>query len=676
MVAGAGQVRFALKRSISASENRVSEDVAPARTTVRKITSSSYETRAELARAAVEGDSSAGDERPFHELRGTLHEALGVLSVRRWFFFVPFCLAASAIFLGSLRLPRSYTASTRFERRDDPVFMNIPKTVGTGSFAYFRQTLERDITAPEYMAEVVENLGFAKDLPRDRDGNLTPQGRYHRDAIGRGLAAHITIFTSEQRDDMDLVRVNYTGSDPEIGKRLVDEVKNTYIRRTQRRIREHLESQERWYAARMEEASQRAAQAKRRLGQLELDHPYPDLTDPSAISRNTEDTNRERRELMLRRNALRIQLSAEQQLLATQPPAVPVPDETSPRPQAPQKTRKPTVPALPPSAEAKRLSRRLVEIEETTDELRTKRGMTSEHPDIQELQTEYSRVTRRLQAQIEADRKLLAAITLEESGNHNATPAQPVYKPAAPAWDSWRPERARISMAIQSLQKQIEELDTSLEINQQRMGELDAAKKGLFNNQEVFAAARNELSLAGREVSGYQEALNRIKPLLKANDMGRAVRFREEQPARGSRVPVSPKAKTIVLAALFAGLCAGVAFTILAELVDHVFRASNQVARSLGLTILETIDVIVTTADRRRRLVHRIVLTPIIIAFGLGTVGMTGAAAYFSIQSPARYEQWRRLSTTLLHPLRAADAELAATPIPSSSQPSDDRKTG
>ena len=108
---------------------------------------------------AVASEATTRDDRPFSELRTTLHQALGLLSVRRWFFFIPFCITASAIFVGSLDLPRSYAARTRFERRDDPVFMNLPQSMSAASFKYFRQTLERDITAPEYMAEVVEKLG-------------------------------------------------------------------------------------------------------------------------------------------------------------------------------------------------------------------------------------------------------------------------------------------------------------------------------------------------------------------------------------------------------------------------------------------------------------------------------------------------------------------------------------
>lgn len=600
----------------------------------------SRDARAEASRSVVGSDSPANDERPFHELRVTLHELLGVLSMRRWFFFVPFCITASAIFVGSMRLHREYTASTRFERRDDPVFMNIPTSEGTGSFTYFRQTLERDITAPDYMAEVVERLNLTEDLPRDPDGSLTPEGEKQRDAIGRGLAPYVKAYSRERTAHLDLIDVIYTGPDPDIGKRLVDEVKNTYICRTQARIREFLERLRDWYGDQIDEGMKRVTAAERRLAQLRLDHPYSYITDPISIAQNMEDLKRERRELTLRRNALQIDLTAQQQLLAsTRPPPA--------RVAALPRIDEPLLEDIPHTEEAQRLLNRVHEIEDRIESLRITRGMTDEHPEIKELRSEHDRAVKRLHAQLAADQKAFAGKTQEGTGRNDA-----------PRADEWWPERARIMVAIDALEKQIAEVDTRLQINQERQNEYADAKKGLFDNQEVFAAAQSELSMAAAEVSRHRGVLNRILPVLKANDMGRAVGFSEERPAQGNNVAVSPKSKTIILAALFAGLCAGAAFTILAELVDHVYRSSSHVARSLGVTVLETIDVIVTSADRRRHLIRRLVVTPLIVGIGLATVVTTGAAAYLSLEKPAHYQRLRRLPATVVRPfLSAADTD-------------------
>lgn len=594
--------------------------------TQRRSTHPSRQAGVEPAGTAALADVHSGDERPFSELRRTLHEALGVLIVRRWFFFIPFCLAASVIFIGSLRLPRTYTAGARFERRDDPVFMNLPKSEGTGSFSYFRQTLERDIVAPDYMAEVVEHLKLAGDLEHGPDGSLTPESRKKAEGVGRSLAGYVSTFSRERSPHLDLIEVVYTGPDPVLGKRLVDEVRNTYVRRTQLRIREFLEEQRDWYTTRLSEGTQRLWAAQKRYAELLIAHPYSHSGDPTSIAQSIEDLKREARELGLRKNGLAKELAAERQLLA---------EAESHHRFAAQAAAVEAPVILPLSAEARRLASRIQEISSEIQELRTTGGMTDQHPRVQDLKAERQRFERLLEAQVEADQPATGPITAAGEGG---------TAESDPLW----PHQARMTVAIQTLESQLADLESAMTINRERLQRYQEAKDRLFEHHEEFASARQEVEMAVQEVSGYRSILDRIDPVLKANDMGRAVQFHDEQPPTGSNIAISPKSKTIVLAALFAGLCAGAVFTILAELVDHVYRSSAQVARSLGLHVLETIDVIVTSADRRRRLLQRVVAAPAVLAAGLSLVAASGAAAYLSIENPATYERLRSIPNSLI----------------------------
>ena len=63
--------------------------------------------------SAPTGDSGWAD------LRHTVTELLRILLLRKWMFFVPFCLTMTGALLYSHRLPRQYKASTVFERRTD-----------------------------------------------------------------------------------------------------------------------------------------------------------------------------------------------------------------------------------------------------------------------------------------------------------------------------------------------------------------------------------------------------------------------------------------------------------------------------------------------------------------------------------------------------------------------------
>ena len=94
-----------------------------------------------------------------------------------------------------------------------------------------------------------------------------------------------------------------------------------------------------------------------------------------------------------------------------------------------------------------------------------------------------------------------------------------------------------------------------------------------------------------------------------------------------------------MLLALLAGLGMGTLFVVLAELFDHIYRSSTHVAQSLGLPILETIDEIVTAADRRKLLIKRAVIVPVAVCMCMAITGTTGALAYLSLERPHTYKR-------------------------------------
>ena len=88
------------------------------------------------------------DDRPFAEMRKNINDVLRMITLHRWVFFIPFCLVSCSAFIASLYYPRTYQAKTSFERRNDPVMMNLPMSAGAASFKYFRNTMVRDLPDP------------------------------------------------------------------------------------------------------------------------------------------------------------------------------------------------------------------------------------------------------------------------------------------------------------------------------------------------------------------------------------------------------------------------------------------------------------------------------------------------------------------------------------------------
>ena len=55
-----------------------------------------------------------------------------------------------------------------------------------------------------------------------------------------------------------------------------------------------------------------------------------------------------------------------------------------------------------------------------------------------------------------------------------------------------------------------------------------------------------------------------------------------------------------------------------------------------------------TGQDRRRKLIQRAVVSPVIILFCLGATGLTGSMAYLSIRQPWTYQKIRNIPQAAL----------------------------
>jgi capsular polysaccharide biosynthesis protein len=566
-------------------------------------------------------------------MRRTLQDALRLLSLHRWIFFVPFCFVSCAAFVGSLYYPRTYSATTTFEVRNDPVMSNLPLSAGVTSFRYFRNTMVRDLTSSECMSEVVEKLGLVKDAQRNPDGTLTREWARRRESLARSLGSDLNINTSSPSELIDIVKISYTGTDPAIGKGLVDAVKHTYIRRTRTWIKDFLINLRDYFLREAEEGTLEVTAAQREETQLRLENPHVNPTDPGAISTRIAQLEMERRELQMRKREYESELGAQRQLLATLEAPIAASGGVE---QAGD-----SAPVFV-SAETLGILSQIQELHHKVANLREARGMTDEHPAIRELLAD----RRRLEEQLKERRSID-----ERMAQLQGPPAGDFARPAgevSAATSNGQGERARMMVQVAAITGKLKDLEVNLRMNEMTLDDLNKAKSELFQKQEEFTEVIGRVSKARQRQSQINSTLSTIEPAIKAAEQDRLLQFSEGQPARGSATPVSPKAVTVVLLALLAGAVVGVAFVVMAEVLDHVYRSSGQVARGLGLPMLEAIDEIVTGNDRRRMVVHQAVVTPLVIAMCVGLTGLTCSMAYLSLTQPWTYQRIRNIPQAAL----------------------------
>lgn len=600
-------------------------------------------------------DLTPEDDRPFSEIRKTLLDVLRIGTVHRWAFFVPFCLATSAAFVLSLYYPRTYSASTTFERRSDPVILNLPLSPGAASFNYFRSTIERDVTSVANVADAVERMEAGKSLERDAEGQLTSAGLKQRNQIAGGLASTLRASRSSPSDQIDIVTLTYTGDDPKIGRSLVEQVKKSYTARTMVWLKEFLEDQRDYLLQQTAEALDELQAAQREETALRLQHPHVDPTDPGGLVIRLSQLEIEKRELQSRKRDQETELTALQQMLATLEST----DAPSTDDLAEELSR--TDLSHPHAA---RLLAQIDSIDKEIARLRTSRGMTDEHPDIKQLFEDRRRIEAELTSAPASDSEPAAGGAPGRTDPRAATAAHPA---------AWSAERRRLELQISAAESKLSDLAFNIQANETAIGELREARRDVFDDQEVFATVIGKVSRARTRHSQLESAVAALEPAITAAEQGRLIHFSDTAAARGGAVPVRPTTNSIIFVALAAGAVLGAIFVILAEVFDHVYRSSGQVARSLGVPILEAIDEIITAADRRKRLVRRLVFAPLVASMFAGVTLGAGALAYLSLQQPWTYERirgWPSAAINVLTPGGAkpttpatkADTSPSATP--------------
>lgn len=572
-------------------------------------------------------------------------------SLHRWAFFVPMCIVMSGAFLLSLYYPRTYSATTSFERQNDPILADLPMSQGAATFKLFRTTIAQDLTSIACMSEVVDKLNLIKDVERGPDGALTKRGERQRASLAASLASRISINTQTPNDHVDKIRITYTGPDPHIGKKLLDELKATYIRRTMSWIQKHLEGLRDYYKIETDSALAALRKAERDQTRLRLEHPYINPQNPESITTRLSQLEMSREEWERRRREYTSNLDAQRQVLASIETQLDAHMNLSGLGGSGE-------PTLYVSANTRRVNQNIEDIETEMNRLRATRGMTDAHPDMQAQMAEHQALRSELELQRRRDRDAV------ERGLVDATTINALALATGTA-TPLQSDRARVLVQLSAEEAKIKECEINLESTQHMIEKLETAKAQIFELQEEYADVSGQVSMTRRNYANMAGILAKIEPALRVNQQNKLLHWAPGPPASGAATPINPKSRTVILLALIAGAGVGVIFVVLAEILDHVYRNSSQVARSLGLPLLESIDEIVTAKDRRRLLVHRTVATPLILLLCLGAVGLTGSMAYLSIERPATYERIQRIprsaidliaGTPAANEIRLADA--------------------
>jgi len=576
--------------------------------------------------APAEPRERVADDSPFAQAQHTVGETLRVIILRRWSFFVPFCVVATLAALISHQIPRKYGVSTAFERRDNPVLQNLPAGGAIKLVKDSRPTVTRDLRDITLMEDVLDDIGLTASLPRTANGELTPEGQQARRSLAGRYAAGVSVdvksFASET--SFDTITISCDGQEPSHLADVCNALRNRYIAQTRAKMTQRLTETREYFAEQAAACQARIAELNRaRLGSV-LDNSLADLADPQSVVNRLQRLRNERDTLLRERDDLEIRIEAHEDNLGRL-------RQLAVRGNAAVEA---GAPVLYRSPQAVQIQTEIEQVDAQIHRERQENKKTSRHPDVAELLRKREVLLERLSRQAEVDALAAAVMPARESASVPLT---------ATGSDTFLAQISNLEMELKTLRSQLQRTTRSLEVVEADVKGFEARKSEVFENFQAREDVSDALKTAQQEHLLYQVTLSKLDTLLTADESERAVGFTVLSPARAALAPSSPKPNIVLLIALLLGIISGACGVLLAEIFDRSFHTTRQVTRSVGLSVLECIDEIVTAADRARQFRRRVLLAPVAALLMLAAVSGSNVMAYLSLKRPHTYQSLLRV---------------------------------
>ncbi len=563
----------------------------------------------------------SSEDSSFVLLRNNIFEVFRILILRRWAFFVPFCLVVCLATIISQYIPRIYKSTTVIERRDHPVLINLRQTVATGEFArFFRPTLSRDVKSIDTVSEAVAQAGLIPNLPRNADGTPTEEGWDLCRRRAAELTHGVNVRLIQRTEHLDQIQITFEGQSPSMPQRFVRAIKDAYVRRMRAQLVTLLVDAKTYFENTAREQRQQISDLESETLAFQAEFIGIDPTNPGALKLKLTSLESERAELERDRNMLTLETEARrrrieqhklrsQQSLAMQiGSAFPIKRNLSP--------------------EAQTIEGEILTMQREIHDLKTTRRMTDRHPDIIELKKRIDRAKGQLESQYAASTTGGAASLATE---HVAAGG------SAAIWDM---ELADLQLDLQDRENRLAAMDQRLRVIESDITKHKRLEDNIFRYRKDFQVKQDLLDQARAEHTMNSRRVVEIAGILNADESERGVSFTELTPPTACIKPISPRSTTVLALSILAGLGAGAVGVLRKELFDQTYHTTKQVTRSLGLAVLESVEEFITSVERARMFRRRVIYAPAVVFVLLTAVGISCAAAFLSIEKPKAYDRY------------------------------------
>ncbi|MBN2212142.1 MAG: hypothetical protein JW709_12160 [Sedimentisphaerales bacterium] len=522
---------------------------------------------------------------------------------RRWRLVVASAvLFAILAMLCSRFLSLQYTATTIFERRKDPAAAQTSLR-GSDIYKASKLTQEFELSGQDAVLKAIDQLGWTEGLPREKEsGEWTEEGQRLRQQKATAVSEAIEVKWEVQSDEVDLVKISFTDSDPDKAEQMANILVENYINRVSEQTVEQLKDSYDFLDQQVQNSNSQLFEIINERINFETEKSGVLPESPGAL-----------REAMLKVAAdydqLQLQYEAAQQQLARldamAPPEVVEEGEDG----------KPREIVKGPNPDYTDLQKQLRQTQSQLDELTEIRTMTDAHPTV--------KILKRKIEQLEQD--------LAET--EPTTVLNEVFG-ARGQISQLELERLGLKVQTEVAKNRLERLDRQRELYEDLMANFGPARR-------EYLELIKKMSDKERELNDWETRRTAVQMNLAAEAAKRRMHLNAVQAALKPDLPSSPSLITIFGFAIIGGIIFGGGLVFLASWADQTVSTPEEAAKGFGIPVFGYVDVIVTPQKGFLRKFRRWILTPLVVVILTIGLALSALDVTLRLRQPESYKEWK-----------------------------------
>lgn len=526
-----------------------------------------------------------------------LNEWFGILVRHKKKFFYPAVIVMIAIIWGSQWVPREYQATTKFQRETDTAISASKNNTVMDEYAKIRQMMQHNFRGRNALEQLINDLSLTKGFPRTADGELTPDGRLRYQELMEHLASHISVRSEVNQDDIELVSVSFTDRDRELAPKVANQLVTNYINKVKQGLQDKLLDQKQFFEREVDRWRRKLSEVESAKLRFVLNNKGVTPEDPANAHNKLNELKAERDE---KRDELEKYKKGLAELIAWHKDQGDFIEKRIPI----------------ENPELAELKGRLQSLKDLLDVHKFEYNRTDEHPAVKKTKKDIERAEKDI-AEFDGEPQY----QIEEQPNL---------------------EKIEAEKDIRKLNGEVEAMTESLERIEADIEKYEVINRNFFAVRNEYLRIERELADATDKLQFWDENLRRITVAATQEFSEKGTTLAMIQRAPELARPSSPTLARILMAAIAAGLFAGVVFVVLAELLDQSYRSVEQAIDDIKLPVLGAVNEIVSPTIAMRRKVLGWGVFPMLTTVLLFILVTVFWVAQLSLNSPHHYDELKK----------------------------------